>query len=338
MFDSLFLNLRITQLKGSKVLMDQTVHENINITLLPGLDGEAYRSVSVLQKICESHDKITLKLELDYKLKAYEQRTAEKEAGFIDEFIAYKNGQAIGYIGICGFGGPGMPLEVTGMVHPSFRRKGIFTRLYALALSEFQRRCCKDVLLLCDRVSGAGHAFLNKIGSVYKFCEVEMYLQKDAPINDVYAHRDILLQKANNADVTIIKKIDAAAWNKLEGSSDEDEGTYLPEDEEKRGLTTFLGIKDGITVGKINLQKSESGVWGIYGFAMLPEFRGLGYGRAMLKKSIEKMKDSGAKEIMLQVVPENERALSLYTSCGFKETSVMDYYTLSVKKEANYEI
>ncbi len=335
MFDSLFLNLRITQLKGSKVSMDQTAHENIDITLLPGLDREAYRSVSVLQKICESHDKITLKLELDYKLKAYEQRTAEKEAGFIDEFIAYKNGQAIGYIGICGFGGPGMPLEVTGMVHPSFRRKGIFTRLYAFALSEFQRRCCKDVLLLCDRVSGAGHAFLNKIGSTYKFCEVEMYLQKDVPIHDVYTHSDILLQKANNADAAIIKKIDAAAWNKPDGTSGEDEEIFLPEDEEKRGLTIFLGIKDGITVGKINLQKSESGVWGIYGFAMLPEFRGLGYGRAMLRQSIEKMKTSGAKEIMLQVVPENERALNLYTSCGFKETSVMDYYTLSVKKGDN---
>lgn len=335
MFDSLFLNLRITQLKGSKVLMDQTVHENINITLLPGLDGEAYRSVSVLQKICESHDKITLKLELDYKLKAYEQRTAEKEAGFIDEFIAYKNGQAIGYIGICGFGGPGMPLEVTGMVHPSFRRKGIFTRLYALALSEFQRRCCKDVLLLCDRVSSAGHAFLNKIGSTYKFCEVEMYLQKDVPIHDVYTHSDILLQKANNADAAIIQKIDAAAWNEPRKSPDEDEEIFLPEDEEKRGLTIYLGIKDGITVGKINLQKSESGVWGIYGFAMLPEFRGLGYGRAMLRRAIEKMKESGAKEIMLQVVPENERALNLYTSCGFKETSVMDYYTLSVNKGEN---
>ncbi len=335
MFDSLFLNLRLTQLKGSKVSMDQTVHEKIDITLLPGLDREAYRSVSVLQKICESHDKITLKLELDYKLKAYEQRTAEKEAGYTDEFIAYMEGQAVGYIGICSFGGPGMPLEVTGMVHPSYRRFDIFTRLHTLALSEFQRRSCTDVLLLCDRVSSAGHAFLDKIGSVYKFCEVEMYLQKDTPIHDVYIHSDILLQKANNADAATIKNIDAAAWNEPGKSPDEEEEIFLPEDEEKRGLTVYLGIKNGVTIGKINLQKSENEVWGIYGFAILPQFRGLGYGRAMLKQSIEKMKTSGAKEIMLQVVPENERALNLYTSCGFKETSVMDYYTLSVKKGDN---
>jgi ribosomal protein S18 acetylase RimI-like enzyme len=315
--------------------MDQAVDKDIVITCSAGLDRETYASVSALQKICEAHDKITLKLELDYKLNAYEQRTIERQEGYTDEFIAYKDGQAVGYIGICGFGGPGAQLEVTGMVHPLYRRQGIFTRLHALALSEFQRRKCADVLLLCDRISAAGHAFLEKIGSTYKSCEVEMYLQKDAPIDEVYAHHDIILQKAINADAAMIQSINADTWNMPENPSGTGEGPCLPEEEEKCGLTIYLGKKDSVTVGKINLQKSESDVWGIYGFAVLPEYRGFGYGRAMLKQSIEKMKASGAKEIMLQVVPENERALNLYKSCGFTETSVMDYFELRVEKGDN---
>lgn len=310
-------------------MINRTVDKDIVITCNAGLSRETYASVSALQRICEAHDKITLKLELDYKLKAYEQRTIEREEGYADEFVAYKDDQAVGYIGICSFGGP---LEVTGMVHPSYRRQGIFTRLYALALSEFQRRSCTDVLLLCDRISAAGHAFLEKIGSAYKFCEVEMYLKKDTPVHDACGLRDILLQKANNSDAVMIRSIDATAWNKPENPSGADEEHYLPEEEEKCDSTIYLGKKDGVIIGKINLQKSENGVWGIYGFIVLPEFRGFGYGRAMLKQSIEIMKASGAKEIMLQVVSENERALNLYKSCGFMETSVMDYFELRVEK------
>ncbi|HWS30444.1 MAG TPA: GNAT family N-acetyltransferase, partial [Clostridia bacterium] len=318
---------------GSGFVLDRTVDKDIVITCSAGLDRETHTAVSALQDVCERYDKIALKLELDYKLNAYELRTVAREKGYTDELVAYEDGRAVGYIGICSFGGPGMPLEVTGMVHPAYRQRGIFTRLYALALCEFKRRNCADVLLLCDRTSAAGHAFLEKIGSAYKFCEVEMHLKKGAPAPDTCGLHGILLQKAKNADAATIQCIDAAAWNKPESPSDADAEPYLPEEEEKRGLTTYLGKKDGVTVGKINLQKSESGVWGIYGFSVLPEFRGRGYGRAMLKLSLEKMKASGAKEIMLQVVPENERALNLYKSCGFDETSVMDYYELSVKRE-----
>ena len=61
---------------------------------------------------------------------------------------------------------------------------------------------------------------------------------------------------------------------------------------------------------------------------MLPEYRGKGYGRAILLKTIEKLEDAGAEEILLQVAVHNAAALRLYQSCGFQETSVMDYYHL----------
>jgi ribosomal protein S18 acetylase RimI-like enzyme len=51
-------------------------------------------------------------------------------------------------------------------------------------------------------------------------------------------------------------------------------------------------------------------------------------GRALLLEAIEKLKDANADKIMLQVEAKNAKALSLYKSCGFQETSVMDYYEL----------
>ncbi|MPN31713.1 hypothetical protein SDC9_179187 [bioreactor metagenome] len=44
--------------------------------------------------------------------------------------------------------------------------------------------------------------------------------------------------------------------------------------------------------------------------------------------AIEILKEKGAKDIMLQVEAKNSNALSLYKSCGFEETSTMNYYEL----------
>ncbi|MNJ04698.1 hypothetical protein D3C73_1655750 [compost metagenome] len=49
--------------------------------------------------------------------------------------------------------------------------------------------------------------------------------------------------------------------------------------------------------------------------------------------AVEKLIEANASSIMLQVATENANALHLYKSCGFIETSTMDYYEL--KKEAD---
>jgi predicted acetyltransferase len=91
----------------------------------------------------------------------------------------FNDQQLIGYIGICSFGGSGTPLEVNGMVHPQYRRQGVFKILSELAIAEWKRRNSSDILLLCDRNSTAGQKFIEKIGAEYKQSECEMYLTQD---------------------------------------------------------------------------------------------------------------------------------------------------------------
>jgi len=90
----------------------------------------------------------------------------------------------------------------------------------------------------------------------------------------------------------------------------------------------YIAEKGDRIIGKVNLQMSDGGTGGIYGLGVLPEFRGKGYGRAILIFGIEKLKDAKATQVMLQVAAENGTALNLYKSCGFQETSVMDYFEL----------
>jgi ribosomal protein S18 acetylase RimI-like enzyme len=92
-------------------------------------------------------------------------------------------------------------------------------------------------------------------------------------------------------------------------------------------MTIYLAQVDSRIVGKVNLQL-VNGLGGIYGLGVLPEHRGKGLGRAILVEAIEKLQAAGAARIMLQVEAGNATALNLYTSCGFRATSVMDYWAV----------
>lgn len=102
------------------------VTNNLNIILKENLNLKDYEDINNLQKLCLEKDKTSLKLELDYKL-AMKEVTSEN-IKYINEFMYYSDNKLIGYIGIGSFGGD--VLEVNGMVHPEFRRRGIFSRIF----------------------------------------------------------------------------------------------------------------------------------------------------------------------------------------------------------------
>jgi mycothiol synthase len=216
------------------------------------------------------------------------------------------------------------------MVHPDYRRQGIFSRLYALVMDECARRRFHSVLLLCDRHSETGQNFLKKIGAEYRYSEFEMYLREDRDRPGGELLRGVSLRRASNADASEVARQNALYFEgnpQQAGEDDQEEPAVLPEDEEKRGMTIYLAERDGRTVGKVHLQNA-AGVGGIYGLGVLPEFRGRGYGRAVLLLAVRKLTEEGLSSIMLQVAAENAAALQLYKSCGFRETSTMDYFSL----------
>jgi ribosomal protein S18 acetylase RimI-like enzyme len=298
------------------------------IKLKGGLNRDDYDLTDALQKRCADTDKITLKLELDYKLADAENSGCTAEIRNINEFLCFNGSLLIGYMGICSFGGAKSPFEITGMVHPDYRRRGVFSKLFGLAVAECKRRNAGDILALCDRKSASGQAFLKSSGAVYKYSEYEMYLKNKSKEISEDKLCGISLRKAKNQDAPEIARQNRIYFGDETGGETGENGEeeiIMPEDEEKRGVTVYLAIKDDIIVGKVNLQ-IFSGIGGIYGLGVLPEYRGKGLGRAVLLNAVEKLRESNAKEIMLQVAAQNARALNLYKTCGFEETSVMDYF------------
>ncbi|CAH2213520.1 GNAT family N-acetyltransferase [Tepidibacter aestuarii] len=302
------------------------------IKLKETIDYEEHDLINKLQEKCIREDQIALKLELDYKMGITSENGKIASIQNVNEFMYFDGQQLIGYMGVCSFGGPGSSIEVNGMVHPEYRRQSVFKTLSELVIAEWKRRNSGSMLLLSDRQSNSGQKFIKGTGAQYKHSEYEMYL-KEGNVKPLQSQLcGITFRKASNADALEIARQNAIYFNdKTDIISSEtiipNEYMILPEEEEKNGMTIYIAEKDQQIIGKANLQLI-AGIGGIYGLGVLPEHRGKGFGRAILIMAIEKLKKLNANEVMLQVAAENSKALNLYKSCGFIETSTMDYYEI----------
>jgi ribosomal protein S18 acetylase RimI-like enzyme len=284
------------------------------IKLKENLDKNDYSDINELKNICMEYDKTFLKLEIDFKMN--NAGKISKNMKHINEFMFYNENILIGYVGICCFGG--VELEVNGMVHPEYRRKGIFTRLFSLVRDEFNKRDSKLMLLLSDNSSVGGIEFIKNITDDYEHSEYDMSLDMDMEqtFND-----NMVFKKASYEDIEKIVMEDFEFNNHYKDTFGNEN------DAENLINSTYVMEKDNAIIGMVRLEVIEN-AGGIYGLEVLSVYRGKGYGRELLNHSIKKLKEDNVESISLQVVTDNKNALNLYKSCGFKENYIMDYYRL----------
>ena len=84
-------------------------------------------------------------------------------------------------------------------------------------------------------------------------------------------------------------------------------------------------IKQGDTVvGTVSYSIKDDGSVYLNGLAIDPDHQGLGLGRATLEQILAQVKD--APRVWLVTHPENERAITLYESFGFKITDRIENF------------
>ena len=109
-----------------------------------------------------------------------------------------------------------------------------------------------------------------------------------------------------------------------ENSYDPDkEATFLEEKTKSPNEIEIIAIIDGKIAGTAGIEavgeKYKVKHRAEFGISILKEYWGLGLGRALAMACIQCAKDAGYEQLELDVVSENERALSLYRSLGFVE-------------------
>ena len=275
-----------------------------------------YKDISQLNEIISLNDKTNLKLELVYKL----NRPKHFNIGLkdINEFFYYINDVLVSYLGISNF--EKNVGELTGMTSPNFRRNSIFEKLFELAIKSCIARNFDKVLLLSDGKSISGNKFIKAVGGIYNFSEYRMKLVKKNSLDNLGS---ITLRKAGILELKEIWEQTPTFFTDSQISED-----YIQENDNINKDTFIVELKDNI-IGKIEVDYSDNSAF-IFGFRILPTFRGKGYGKATLKETLKLLNEKNIHNIELDVECKNNTALSLYKSCGFEEKSVMNYYRYNI--------
>jgi ribosomal protein S18 acetylase RimI-like enzyme len=276
---------------------------------------EQVREVEQLAGVCNRFEGLDLPL----NLAPVEPGTSAQAA----QFLYYEGGSLVGFASLYGITDP----ELCGMVHPDHRRKGIGRALLAAAREECRLRELHSLILVCDEASTTGRAFASAIGARYLSAEYRMLLDLDPAAIDRSRprHDDLLMRRAGPEDASTIAHIVAAA---------EDLQEEMVRRGVERGMRSpiqryYVAALHGEWVGTLRVSQHDPSVY-VTAFAVLPSQQGRGYGRQMLLDTVDMLLAEGRQDIRIEVETENRNALSLYKSCGFRESSTYGYYLVEL--------
>mgnify|MGYP003563302920 CR=1 FL=1 len=104
---------------------------------------------------------------------------------------------------------------------------------------------------------------------------------------------------------------------------DEHEARSLVETERSDNEVELVAVVDGKIVGRAGItavgSRRKVAHRARFGISVLQEYWGLGIGRVLMEASIDCARQAGYTQLELEVVADNERAVSLYRCAGFEE-------------------
>jgi ribosomal protein S18 acetylase RimI-like enzyme len=235
----------------------------------------------------------------------------------VEDLLWWDGGRLVGFLGLYTFGPP--TVELAGMVDPAARRIGVATALLDAALPLCRERGYRQALLVTPRASAAGKNFALSRGAMLEHSEHALALA--GPPTDGPTDPMITLRTATPTNANEVSRLLTVAFG------------WPPSDVLERLTTdassTLLVDYDGATVGTLRLTR-EDVLAGVYGFAVHPSWQGRGIGRDVLRRVCRQLREDGVHRIGLEVAVDNDHALGLYTSLGFKKVTTEDYYALPI--------
>jgi ribosomal protein S18 acetylase RimI-like enzyme len=235
----------------------------------------------------------------------------------VEDLLWWEGDRLLGFLGLYTFG---TPIELSGMVAPDARRRGIASALLDAALPLCRDRGQERALLVVPRSSPGGRALAVDRGGTLDHSEHALVLTSD-PIGTERAPR-VSLRPAGRDDRAPIARLLQAGFD-------------LPATETADMVRSSRGRMwvvehDGAPVGTLAVSPHDDGA-GIYGFVIDPAWQGRGLGREALCQMCMRLRNDGAERIELDVEVQNERALTLYTTIGFTPVITEDYYALPLR-------
>ena len=288
-----------------------TIEQKGGIIKIQQLTEEDRDEVEALTVLCKRYEGLDLPLHMEPARDVPGDETTQ--------FLYYHNGSLVGFASLP----PDDEIEVLGMVHPEYRRRGIGSELLSAAKQECRHRGIENLLLVCEEASQSGQAFSQAVGGTYRFSEYRMELDRAAFARFQHRPKKIALQKADTKDIDTLVVIRMASFD----DTDEESRPAIVQWLNETNQRFYIGRLGDKPIGMLRLAMFENGAF-INTFGVLPEHRRRGYGREILMGAIDRMVAENWEHIMIEVETDNSNALSLYHSCGFVELATYRYYRL----------
>ena len=269
-------------------------------------------AIEQLITLCNNYEGLHMRLDMG----ALHHRSGNET----NDFLYYEDGILVGYLFVEGWGS--RDRELVGMVHPDYRRGGIFISLLAVAKEECQQRNVQKLILVCEHFSKSGLAFVNALSAHHEYSEHEMVLGTFQERRN-YGN-GLHIRQAISSDLDAIVSILAT-----DSGNAESVNRWVAKLFEEPTSRFYLATLDQNPLGCLRLDFMSDQV-GIYAFEVRIGYRGHGYGRQMLEEAIRAISAETQKRIMLDVETDNINAIGLYLSCGFEIKTTYDYYGLII--------
>jgi len=262
--------------------------------------------IQQLQEICEKDGGFQLKLNFDM--------LANRTEGKQEDFFYYEDEKLVGFLGSYGFGNK---IELCGMVHPDYRRKGIFSSLLKMGIEAAKKQDIPTILLNAPTDSQSAKGFLSNVPCSFAVAEYQMkWHQTDLKVDDSITVRDSVSKEDYDAEI----QLEISGFGMSEKQAQEMQTSISENSSEQK----FIIEVEGRIAGKMRVSQLHGEAW-IYGFVVFPELRGKGIGRKALSKVVTMQQQKGLP-VFLEVEAKNAHALGLYESIGFKTYHSQDYY------------
>ncbi len=230
--------------------------------------------------------------------------------------MAYAGKQLVGFVSL--FTPTPGEAELAGFVHPRYRKRGIFTQLTERAGCQLQLYAVPAMVYVCNRDSQAGRAVMGHRACRLRDTEhfMEQSPEKQIPISEVAC------RKAGTEERELLIDINCSVFDEEHIIAEKMVANLLAS-----GATAYLLVYKGsiIGMGCSSVSRRSRAVF-LFGFGLLPRFRGSGLGRSAFNALLLAIRQSSAKPITLEVSSSNGAALKLYRESGFRTIATYDYF------------
>ena len=141
-------------------------------------------------------------------------------------------------------------------------------------------------------------------------------LVRNAVASDARALRDVMQRTHSETDYLL-------SYPDEQSVDDEQEARSLAETERSDNEVELVAVLGGRIVGSTGITalggRRKVVHRARFGISILKEYWGLGIGRALMEACIDCARRAGYTQLELEVVADNQRAVSLYRRAGFEE-------------------